>query len=169
MCCWSITPGRRCPSHSLFAFPFLFPLLYCQLLCWLLTTTGESVGFFLNRHCECSTLLSCIYTSTDEMKPDTKKAVQDEPKALEGFKKKHIKPKMITERLGRMWSSLPTAPYDYCQDHESAPSNVVGNAVIPTCNAGHLLFMQPGIWKTYCISKDGQEWIIFTKIAIKLC
>lgn len=64
---------------------------------------------------------------------------------------------MIMERLGGMQSSLPAAPYDYCQDHESAPNNVVVNAVIPTCNAGHLLLMQPGIWKTYCISKDSQD------------
>lgn len=67
-----------------------------------------------------------------------------------------------------MWSSLPTAPCDYCQDHESTPNNVVGNAVIPTCNAGHLLFMHLGIWRTYCISKDSQVWITSTKIAVKL-
>lgn len=60
---------------------------------------------------------------------------------------------------GEAWRNViipPTAPYDYSQHHESAPNNVVGNAVIPTCNAGHLLFIQPGIWKTYCISKDSQ-------------
>lgn len=37
---------------------------------------------------------------------------------------------MIMEKLGGMQSSLPAAPYDYCQDHESAPNNVVVNAVI---------------------------------------
>lgn len=84
------------------------------------------------------------------------------------FQRKHIE-EMTIDRLGGMWSSLPTAPCDYCQDHESTPNNVVGNAVIPTCNAGHLLFVQPGIWRTYCISKDSQVWITSTKIAVKLC
>lgn len=139
----------------------VFSLLFCQLLC-------RAITWPFPKHWGCCALLFCFYISNYEVKLDTKKAVWEQPERIQGLKKSYWK-KMIMARLGGMWSSLPTAPYDYCQDHESSPNNVVVNAVIPTCNAGYLLLMQPGFWKTYCISKDSQEWIISTKIAVKLC
>ena len=106
MCCWSITPGRRCPSCSVFALLLLFPLLYCQLLFWLLTTAKESVGLFPNRHCECSTLLFCIYTSNDEMKPGTKKTVQDNQRESK-VQKNHIK----KDDHGEAWRNVIITPH----------------------------------------------------------